>query len=180
MSVRNVSKSFGQTRVLSDVSLDVGPRELMTLPGPSGCGKFALLCIIADLDHADEGSIALDEQIAAEFMKANPQCKITLLVPQPGYEEVAQATLRAAVTNSLPDGAHHGLNRQRIFFDRGLAQPLDALIAPMPASSPAAMHPACSTSAASAASSPASTPIIYYNGDLVAKAGGDPASPPSD
>src|SRR5262252_5016805 len=74
----------------------------------------------------------LHEQIAAEFMKANPQYKVTFLAPQPGYEEVAQATLRAAVTNTLPDVVYHGLNRQRVFFDRGLAQPLDALISADP------------------------------------------------
>ena len=33
----------------------------------------------------------LHEQIAAEFMKANPQYKITFLAPQPAYEEIAQA-----------------------------------------------------------------------------------------
>ena len=74
----------------------------------------------------------LHEQIAAEFMKVNPQYKVTFLAPQPAYEEIAQATLRAAVTNTLPDVAYQGLNRQRIFFDRGLAQPLDALIAADP------------------------------------------------
>src|SRR4029450_7115426 len=74
----------------------------------------------------------LHEQIAAEFMKANPQYKITFLAPQPAYEEVAQATLRAPATNPLPDGVYHGLNRQRVFHDRGLAQPLDPLIASDP------------------------------------------------
>ena len=51
VSVRGVSKSFGQTRVLSDVSLEVGPREFLTLLGPSGCGKTTLLRIIAGLEQ---------------------------------------------------------------------------------------------------------------------------------
>ena len=54
-----MSKSFGETRVLRDVSLEIGPREFLTLLGPSGCGKSTLLRIIAGLDHADGGSIAL-------------------------------------------------------------------------------------------------------------------------
>ena len=62
ISVRGVSKSFGATRVLKDVSLEVGPREFLTLLGPSGCGKSTLLRIIAGLDHADDGSIALGNQ----------------------------------------------------------------------------------------------------------------------
>jgi multiple sugar transport system ATP-binding protein len=48
--------------VLKDVSLEVGPREFLTLLGPSGCGKSTLLRIIAGLDHADDGSIALGNQ----------------------------------------------------------------------------------------------------------------------
>jgi multiple sugar transport system ATP-binding protein len=48
--------------VLRDVSLEVGPREFLTLLGPSGCGKSTLLRIIAGLEQADEGSIALGGQ----------------------------------------------------------------------------------------------------------------------
>jgi multiple sugar transport system ATP-binding protein len=59
VSIKGVSKSFGSTRVLNDISLEVGPCEFLTLLGPSGCGKSTLLRIIAGLDHADEGSIAL-------------------------------------------------------------------------------------------------------------------------
>lgn len=34
-------------------------REFIALVGPSGCGKSTLLRILAGLDHADEGSIAI-------------------------------------------------------------------------------------------------------------------------
>ena len=71
MSVRGVSKSFGNTRVLADVSLDVGPREFLTLLGPSGCGKSTLLRIIAGLEHADEGSIALGGQVVDGGCRGN-------------------------------------------------------------------------------------------------------------
>ena len=127
----------------------------------------------------------LHEQIAAEFMKANPQYKITFLAPQPAYEEIAQATLRAAVTNTLPDVAYQGLNRQRIFFDRGLAQPLDALIAADPdfktfGHSPGLLDVGRFGSKQLGIGFSVSTPIIYYNADLVTKAGGDPAALPAD
>ncbi|HMJ98804.1 MAG TPA: ATP-binding cassette domain-containing protein, partial [Reyranella sp.] len=48
--------------MLRDVSLEVGPREFLTLLGPSGCGKSTLLRIIAGLEQADDGSIALGGQ----------------------------------------------------------------------------------------------------------------------
>ena len=127
----------------------------------------------------------LHEQIAVEFMKANPQYKITFLAPQPAYEEIAQATLRAAVTNTLPDVAYQGLNRQRIFFDRGLAQPLDALIAADPdfktfGHSPGLLDVGRFGGKQLGIGFSVSTPIIYYNADLVTKAGGDPAALPAD
>lgn len=126
----------------------------------------------------------LHEQIAAEFMKTHPQYKITFLAPQPAYEEVAQATLRAAVTNTLPDVAYQGLNRQRLFYDRGLAQPLDALIAADPdfksyGHSPGLLEIGRFGGKQLGIGFSLSTPIIYYNADLVTKAGGDTASLPA-
>jgi multiple sugar transport system substrate-binding protein len=126
----------------------------------------------------------LHEQIAAAFMKANPQYKITFLAPQPAYEEVAQATLRAAVTNTLPDVVYHGLNRQRVFYDRGLAQPLDALIAADPdfksyGHAPGLLDIGRFGGKQFGIGFSLSTPIIYYNTDLVTKAGGDASALPA-
>ncbi len=127
----------------------------------------------------------LHEQIAAEFMKAYPQYKVTFLAPQPAYEEVAQATLRAAVTNTLPDVAYHGLNRQRVFFDRGLAQPLDPFIAADTdfktyGHAPGLLEIGRFGGKQLGIGFSVSTPIIYYNADLVTKAGGDLADLPRD
>jgi multiple sugar transport system ATP-binding protein len=63
VSIRDVSKSFGATRVLSDVSLEIGRSEFLTLLGPSGCGKSTLLRIIAGLEQQDRGTISLGGQI---------------------------------------------------------------------------------------------------------------------
>jgi multiple sugar transport system ATP-binding protein len=60
LSVRNVSKSFGRTSILSDIALDVQNGEIVSLLGPSGSGKSTLLRIIAGLEQADRGMIALD------------------------------------------------------------------------------------------------------------------------
>lgn len=60
LSIRNISKIFGQTQALCDISIDVSKGEFLTLLGPSGCGKTTLLRIIAGLETPDEGSIFLD------------------------------------------------------------------------------------------------------------------------
>lgn len=45
--------------VLDGVDLEVAPGELVTLVGPSGCGKSTLLRVLAGLEPADSGSVAL-------------------------------------------------------------------------------------------------------------------------
>jgi multiple sugar transport system ATP-binding protein len=60
LSLSNLTKNYGQTPVLRDVSLDIAHGEFLTLLGPSGCGKSTLLRIIAGLDVQDGGSLSID------------------------------------------------------------------------------------------------------------------------
>ncbi|PWL17500.1 glycerol-3-phosphate ABC transporter ATP-binding protein [Falsochrobactrum shanghaiense] len=55
----DISKSYGSNQILNGISIDVAEGEFIALVGPSGCGKSTLLRILAGLDHADEGSIAI-------------------------------------------------------------------------------------------------------------------------
>jgi len=57
LSLKNVSRSFGQTRAVADVSLEVEQGEFFGLLGPSGCGKTTTLRMIAGLEKPDSGSI---------------------------------------------------------------------------------------------------------------------------
>lgn len=58
--VSRLTKSFGATHVLSDISFELAPHELLVLLGSSGCGKSTLLRIIAGLETADSGEIHLN------------------------------------------------------------------------------------------------------------------------
>ena len=67
MSVRldGVSKSFGLTRAVSDVTLEIGRGELFAVLGPSGSGKTTLLRLIAGFERPDTGDITVGERLVA-------------------------------------------------------------------------------------------------------------------
>ena len=62
LQIQNVSKSFGATRAVDAVSLDIYQNEFFALLGPSGCGKTTLLrCLAGDL-KPDTGTIRWTEK----------------------------------------------------------------------------------------------------------------------
>jgi putative spermidine/putrescine transport system ATP-binding protein len=60
--LQSISKSFGSNRILDNISLTVESGKLICLLGPSGCGKTTLLRIVAGLETADTGSVAIGER----------------------------------------------------------------------------------------------------------------------
>ena len=59
LEVRNVSKWFGDTLAVDDVSFDVHDGEFLFLIGPSGCGKTTTLRMIGGYERASSGDIAI-------------------------------------------------------------------------------------------------------------------------
>jgi len=58
--LQDLSRSFGTTRALDRLSLEIAPGELVALLGPSGCGKTTALRIVAGFESADTGSVLVD------------------------------------------------------------------------------------------------------------------------
>lgn len=58
--IKHLSKRFGETTVLPDVTLTVQDGEFFTIVGPSGCGKSTLLQLLAGLDRPTSGRILFD------------------------------------------------------------------------------------------------------------------------
>ena len=60
LSLRGVTKSFGNHTVLDGVSLDIEQGQVVSLIGPSGSGKSTLLRCINLLEPVDDGAVFLD------------------------------------------------------------------------------------------------------------------------
>jgi NitT/TauT family transport system ATP-binding protein len=58
--VRRFETANGPFTAVDDVSFTISPGEFVSLIGPSGCGKSTLMLMVAGLQHASSGEIAID------------------------------------------------------------------------------------------------------------------------
>jgi putative spermidine/putrescine transport system ATP-binding protein len=62
LTLRNISKRFGNVNALDNFNLEVGVGELVALLGPSGCGKTTALRVVAGLEHQDAGTVLVADK----------------------------------------------------------------------------------------------------------------------
>jgi len=62
LSLRNITCSYDDRKVVSDVSMHVNAGSLICLLGPSGCGKTTVLRAIAGFQTLDEGEILINNR----------------------------------------------------------------------------------------------------------------------
>src|SRR5262249_61132564 len=67
------------------------------------------------------------KRISETFAKERADIKIAFRAAYKDYEDGTQRVLREAITGDVPDVTFQGLNRVRIFADKGIAVALDAL-----------------------------------------------------
>lgn len=60
IKLENISKHFGNLKIIHQLNLDIAKGEFLTLVGPSGCGKSTLLRIIAGLEPQSTGVISIE------------------------------------------------------------------------------------------------------------------------
>ena len=66
LEIRGLQKSFGENRVLRDISMSVEPGNVVSIIGPSGSGKSTLLRCATFLETADGGDILYDGNYAMQ------------------------------------------------------------------------------------------------------------------
>ncbi|KJF26404.1 ABC transporter ATP-binding protein [Clostridium aceticum] len=64
--INNLTKEFGKTRALDNISVEINNGEFIAILGPSGCGKTTLLRIIAGFLEPTNGVVKMDGRIYSD------------------------------------------------------------------------------------------------------------------
>ncbi|MCK9170851.1 MAG: amino acid ABC transporter ATP-binding protein [Treponema sp.] len=67
IKTENICKSFGDLKVLKNVSLSVEPKEVVCIIGPSGAGKSTYLRTLNHLETIDNGKIYIDDRLLDDY-----------------------------------------------------------------------------------------------------------------
>jgi NitT/TauT family transport system ATP-binding protein len=146
ITLDTVSKVYGHSgdavHALDRVSLDVAVGEFVCLLGASGCGKSTLLNILADLDHATTGTVAVQGRTTLMFQDAalfpwltargNVDLALKLRkVPKAErggrVDELLELVHLAEFAKKRPHELSGGM-RQRVALARALSQDADVLL----------------------------------------------------
>ena len=140
--------------------------------------------VTLDVLYAFPAFAKFHEPIAQEFMKRHPDVKIAFRAPATTYDDGHQAMMRQAVTNQLPDVYYSGFHLlselARTLAKRNQIVDLGPLLAAESKEfrdknySPKIVNLGKVDGKLYGLPFNASSPIMYYNAELVKKAGGDP------
>jgi ABC-2 type transport system ATP-binding protein len=117
IEVRHLSKSFGSTKVLNDISLNVGEGEFYGLFGSNGAGKTTLLKIISGQLAADSGEVVTAGQNITDHMAVKRAVGIVPEAETPPTFLTAREALELACKIRKLDDVSNRVNHWLRFFD---------------------------------------------------------------
>ena len=114
MSLRGVSRSFAASergiparQVLTDVTLEISPGEIVALIGPSGCGKSTLLRQVIGLDAPSSGEVRID---GSALVGIDQRCAIAFQEPR----LLPWRSIKRNVEIGLPRGTDRTVGQSRV------------------------------------------------------------------
>ncbi len=84
IKLEGISKSYGKTKVLQDVSFEIEKGDFVVLIGPSGCGKTTTLKMINRLIKPSEGTITIENKDTSEVDPIKLRRSIGYVIQQTG------------------------------------------------------------------------------------------------
>jgi spermidine/putrescine transport system ATP-binding protein len=77
LSISSLTKRFGETTAVDNISLEIPEGEFFTIVGPSGSGKSTLIRILAGLEQPDSGQVALrGKDLTGVPANSRPTCMV--------------------------------------------------------------------------------------------------------
>ncbi|MEM8562348.1 MAG: ABC transporter ATP-binding protein [Pseudomonadota bacterium] len=141
LTLKDLSVDYGPTRVIDSLNLDLQHNEILTLVGPTGCGKSTILQVIAGLIPIAEGEISTAQWLASPQQLIAPEQRRVGMVfqdfalfphlsveenicfrvtdPEPALHWL-QALGLSTLRNARPDRLSGG-QKQRVALARALA-----------------------------------------------------------
>ena len=108
LKLTNISRTFGKTKAVSNVSLTIERGEVIGLTGENGAGKSTLLKILAGIERPDEGQMEINGSVA-NFRSPNDAFKAGVGVVH--QEQSLFTNLTIAENIAYQKGSKTGLNR---------------------------------------------------------------------
>ncbi len=136
LSIKNISFSYNDKKIITDFSLNINKGDKVCFFGESGCGKTTLLRLISGLEKPQKGSIIFDKSYNFSFVFQE-----NLLLPFKNIidnitlfgasEKMAIQNLSAFglrdISHKMPDELSGGMQR-RVALARALSNDYDILI----------------------------------------------------
>ena len=79
IEVRNLTKKYGNTKVVDNVSLNIEKGKMISLIGPNGAGKSTVLSMITRLMDMDEGQVIIDDVELSKWDNRELSKRISIL-----------------------------------------------------------------------------------------------------
>lgn len=110
---KNVCKSFGETKVIENLNLEIKDGEFTVLVGASGCGKTTLLRMIAGIGPATSGELYIDGQDVSDI----PPGKRGIAMVFQNYAIYPTMTVRENIEFGLKNKKVPKAERDRLIAD---------------------------------------------------------------
>lgn len=98
LHIKNLSKCYGDTKVLKNINISVKKGEVVVIIGPSGCGKSTLLRCLNGLEEIQEGEVLLDDQVVNPNKKNLSKNREKIVMVFQSYDLFPHLTILQNVT----------------------------------------------------------------------------------